>query len=411
LVLNRRRHASVVGLLSTLTVLARQFVSDSDPFGSVWAEDGWIQLCVVSKGHGSCLDEQVNGYWPIVHRLIAEPLSLLPLSWWPAASPLFAALLLGVLVTVAFGVLRELVGSGTAVLGSAAIVLSPSLGMEFINVLGNVHWILLMAAMFMLISPARVGRVKWNILTLVFVASLSNPAGFVLILMVVVLRLVGLCETNDAWRLGGVASAGWIIQAGAIVVFGGTERVGTSFSFEEKLLSVVNSFLGIVPGLRIDTTQSVSFLAVSTRLTSFVLLLALLLFLLVRLRDATSTSEMRALASLGLTTQTLALFLMLILDPNPRYLFVIIALNSVWVSGMIGLTLQRERARVFVLGALVVMALPGLAVGPYRSTPSEVSWSEQIRQAQNECSSGVNEVELFFAPERSYSTIVECTRL
>jgi hypothetical protein len=395
----------------SLVVVFRQVLGSHNKYDSIWAEDGWVQLCVVAKGHGSCLDEQVNGYWPIVHRLIAELLSLLPLSWWPAASPLFAALLLGALVTVTFGVLRDLAGSGAAVLGSAAIVLSPSLGMEFINVLGNVHWILLMAAMFMLIRPNRVGRVKWNILMLVFVASLSNPAGFVLILLVVVLRLVGLHATNDAWRLGGVALAGWITQAGAIVLFGGTQRVGTSFSFEEKLLSVVNSFLGIVPGLRIDTTQSVSFLAVSTRLTSFVSLLALVLFLLMRLLDAKSGSQLRALASLGFATQALALFLMLILDPNPRYLFVIIALNSVWVAGMIGLTLRRNLTTAFVLGALILMALPGFAVGPYRSTPSEVSWREQIRRAQTDCSSGAIEVELFFAPERSYPTVVKCSRL
>jgi hypothetical protein len=399
-----------VVLLTSLVMLVRGFFSSTNLHSSVWAEDGWIPLCVVARGNGSCLAEQVNGYWPIVHRLLAEPLSMLPLTWWPMFFPVLAALITALLILLIFRTLQQVVGILAAIAGSVGIVLTPALGMEFINVVGNVHWILLMAAMVLLISPIRKERFR-VVLLLVFMAGIANPASFVLVVLVGLLSFVGGMESKEALKIGFSAMFGWLIQLLAILGFSGTDRVGTSFTIEEKMLNVVNSFLGVIPGLRIDSTQSVSFLATSTRLTPYVCFLVLLAFLVALIANRRNSLTMRKFASFGVTTQILSIFLLLILDPNPRYVFVVVALNLVWVVGMVGVFARQPRIMYAFVVGLVLMSLPGFSAGPYRSTPSDVSWSDQLEKARRECAQGAERIELHFAPERSYPTMVECSRL
>lgn len=399
-----------VVLLTSLVMLVRGFFSPTNLHSSVWAEDGWIPLCVVARGNGSCLFEQVNGYWPIIHRLLAEPLSILPLAWWPLVFPVLAALITALLILLIFRTLQQLMGIPTAIAGSVGIVLTPTLGMEFINVVGNVHWVLLMAAMVIFISPSRERRPGWALL-LAFIAGIANPASFVLIVLAGLLRFVGEVKSKEALKIGFSAFFGWLFQVLAILRFSGTERVGTSFTLDEKILNVVNSLLGVIPGLRIDSTQSVSFLASSTRLTPYVCLVVLLVFLVALIANRRNSLTMRKLASFGLTTQALSIFLLLILDPNPRYVFVVVALNLVWVVGMIGLLTRQSCIMYAFVVVLVLMSLPGFSAGPYRSTPSDVSWSDQLQKARTECAQGAERIELHFAPERSYPTMVECSRL
>jgi hypothetical protein len=81
-----------------------------------------------------------------------------------------------------------------------------------------------------------------------------------------VLAVSHLMRHRTALVLGSAALAGWITQIGMISLFDGTERVGTSFTFEEKLVAFANSSLRVVPGLRAFSNTPVSFLSVSTRL-------------------------------------------------------------------------------------------------------------------------------------------------
>jgi len=330
--------------------------------------------------------------------------------WWPLLFPILAALLTGFLTLMVFRTLQQLVGVSTALASSIGITLTPTLGMEFINVVGNMHWILLMLAMVLLISPVHEKRFGL-VLLLVFGAGIANPASFVLVVLVGLLRLVDVVDTKQALKIGSTALAGWFLQVLAILGFKGTDRVGTTFTLEEKMLNVVNSFLGVIPGLRIDSTQSVSFLATSTRLTPYVGFAALLAFLVTSITRRGSSSAVRTFASFGLTTQALSIFLLLILDPNPRYVFVVIALNLIWVVGMIGASVRRTRVMYLFALALALLSLPGFAAGPYRSTPSDVSWSDQLENARTACAEGAETVEFHFAPERSYPTVVKCSRL
>ena len=406
--IGRRLHA-LVFVIATVVSLLRQVASSGLVLGSVWAEDGWIPLCVVANGQGVCLDDQVNGYWPILHRLLAEVFALVPLSVWLWLFPVLGALLAGAVALIVFVILSKLVNSFVAGLAALSTVLVPFMGMEYLNVVGNIHWAFLMIGMLTILSIGPIDEAHVVHFVVLAVAGLSNPAGFVLVGYVLVLGWFGLFRRRDAAALAGAASAGWLVQMLAISFFGGTERVGTSFTFEEKLTAFANSTLGVVPGLRVFSNTPVSFLSVSTRLLPIVMAVGVFAVVAWLVVDRSKSEPVRRLAAFGLATQVLGAFLLLILDENPRYVYVLVALNTVWVVGMLG-----EKWNPGLLGrALVVVScgalwLPGFAAGPYRTTPSDVSWQEQLDNAQSECLSGAESVLLYFAPEQSYETEVPC---
>ena len=396
-------------MLLVAIAMVRHIVGSRLAFESVWAEDGWIPICAVANGHGACLDEQVNGYWPIFHRLLAEVFAVLPLSVWPWLFPVIGAVLAGVVALVTFSVLARMVNSFFAGLSALSMVLIPFMGMEYLNVVGNIHWAFLMIGMFTILSVKPSDNARVVHLVVLATAGLSNPSGFILVGYAMVLGVVGLLRRQTTMKLAGAAFVGWLAQMVAIGFFGGTERVGTSFTFEEKLTAFANSTLGVVPGLRVFSNTPVSFLSVSTRLLPIVVAVGVFAVGAWLVVDRSKSELVRRLAAFGLATQVLGAFLLLILDENPRYVYVVVALNTVWIVGMLGAKWNPG----FLGRALVVIScgalwLPGFAAGPYRTTPSDMPWQEQLDEAKVACLSGSKSVTLYFAPERSYETEVSC---
>ena len=399
----------VIVAISTGISLTRQAAGSGTPFASVWAEDGWIPLCVATNGHGSCLSEQVNGYWPIFHRLLAEVFALVPLSAWPWLFPFFGAILAGGVALTTFVVFVKMVNPFFAGLVALSTVLIPFLGMEYLNVVGNIHWAFLMIGMLTILSMEPTDRVRSSHVVLMFIAGLSNPAGFVLVGYVLLLGLFGLLHRRAAVALAWATLLGWLFQMTAIGFFDGTERVGTAFTFEEKLTAFANSTLGVVPGLRAFSNTPVSFLSVSTRLFPLVVAVSVFAVVVWLVADRTKSEHVRRLAAFGLATQVLGAFLLLILDENPRYVYVVVALNTVWVVGMLGAKWNSGLlGKSLVVVVCAALWLPGFAAGPYRTTPSDVPWQDQLDNAQSACLSGAESVTLHFAPERVYGTEVPC---
>jgi hypothetical protein len=394
---------------ATALSLLRRVVASGSVSGSVWAEDGWIPLCVVANGHGACLDDQVNGYWPIFHRLVAEVFALMPLSVWPWLFPVIGAMLAGGVAVATFSVLARMADPFFAGLAALATVLIPFMGMEYLNVVGNIHWALLLIGMLTILNIKPNDEARVAHLAVLFVAGLSNPAGFVLVGYLLVLGMSGLLRRHAAVVLVGASLTGWLTQMVAIAFFAGTERVGTSFTFEEKLTAFANSTLGVVPGLRVFSNTPVSFLSVSTRLLPFVVAIGVFALVARLVSDRTKSEHVRRLAAFGLATQVLGAFLLLILDENPRYVYVVVALNTVWIVGILGVKWNPGLfGRALVVVSSAALWLPGFAAGPYRTTPSDVPWQEQLDDAHGKCLLGAESVTLHFAPERSYETEVPC---
>ena len=85
----------------------------------VWAEDGLFPLCVRAHNVASCAVDPYSGYLLLVPRLVAWPVSLVPMDSWPMATNVAAAVLAALLAALAVVVLRA-GGSG----GVAAVVVA-----------------------------------------------------------------------------------------------------------------------------------------------------------------------------------------------------------------------------------------------------------------------------------------------
>ena len=409
----RNRVWLVAVVLTALAVsLARQLVQ-IEHFGSaIWAEDGWIPVCVIQHGHGSCLSQSVNGYWPVIHRLAAEPLAMVPITVWPFLFPILGAALMGVLC----GVVYRYVGEGTeSFLGwltALGVVLVPVLGVEFLNVFGNVHWILLMVAMVMIALREANSLSHWPISVFFLTAALSNPAGFVIPVMIMLMWLGRRSKFVSLVKPLVLSMIGWSIQVAAIARFGGVDRVGTSSSVAEKIDSWASTIVGVVPGMSVSREGVSSFLFVSSSFTPALVVLLTLGLIAVIYFGKGFKEVQRRFALLGIGSQGLTAFLVVILDENPRYTFVLVALNLIWIVGLIGSSVSVTSVLRAVLVCLLLVApLAGFRAGSYRTTPSSESWQEQLDKASELCSSGASTVELFFAPGRTYVTEVSCNAL
>ena len=401
-----------VGALATLISFFRQIAGEQSLFESIWAEDGWIPLCVVRGGHGTCLGNSVNGYWPIVHRLVAEPLALLPMTIWPVLFPILGAALMGVLCYVVCRFVGRTTEPFLAWLCGLGVVLVPVLGVEFLNVFGNVHWILLMVAMVLVALRDEESPSSWSISAFLFLAALSNPAGFVIPGMIMLMWLGRKASFAELARPLSLSTIGWLIQFGAIARFGGVDRVGTSSSVAEKIDSWASTIVGVVPGMSVSREGTSSFLFVSSRFTP-VLVVLLTVGLVAVIFFGRGVKEIpRRFALLGIGSQGLTAFLVVVLDENPRYTFVLVALNLIWIVGLIGSMFSTTPVlKAALLCLLLIAPLAGFKAGSYRTTPSSVNWQEQMDNARERCAGGASTVELFFAPNRTYVTEVSCDAL
>jgi hypothetical protein len=407
-----RAGAFAAGLFGASLSLLRQLVAEQDLFSFIWAEDGWFLMCARSQGVGSCLFEPVNGYWPMFHRILAEPIAFFPLEWWSFVVVVLGAALFGCLMGVLYRSFGRLTDHMWAWFTVVLVAVMPVLGVEYINVVGNIHWALLVGCLMLIISstPERLGSPL--ILMLVFSAGLSNPAGFVIVACAVLMWIARIISAPIGLRLAFAGFTGWAIQVVAILSYGGDERVGSTLMFLDRLDSWANTIVGVVPGLGSNHVTSVNSLVYNTTLSSIVLVVGVVVFLSWTAFSKRTAETDRRLAVLGLSTQLLTGFLVLILNENPRYVFVSTMLNVVWILGMLHQRIKGFRfLRAGLVLATVIMSLPAFRASSYRTTPSTLAWSTQIELARDECESGAETVTFFFAPGQTYLTEVPCNRL
>ena len=399
-----RGHVLLLGATASIISLLRQFIADPNMFKSIWAEDGWMPLCVVARGHGSCLFEPVNGYWPAAHRLLAEVFALLPMASWPVVFPVLAALMMGGMCATTFLAFRSIGQEKMGVVLAVGIPLIPALGIEFINVIGNIHWVLLIVTMLVMLMKNSNSTL---LLTLVVVTSLTNPVSFVLVPLIGSLWFVGAVEKKHALTLSLSSFISWVIQFGMIVGFDGTDRIGFASTASQVIEVWSNSLLGVVPGLRSSSENGEGLNFVSTWLTPITVVLLTVAALFWFMFSNDFSLQVKKTAAFGVASQILTAFILIGFEENPRYSFVLLTLNAIWITAMVGLNFGQWSV-VAAVAALVFLPLPAFKAGSYRTSHSQIEWSTQIRIARTECELGKSEAMFRFAPSITYESIVPC---
>ena len=119
-------------------------VWSSAPLNSIWAEDGYIFLADALRwGFFHALTTPYDGYLNTLSRLVAEPVSLLPVKWFAPAMALCGA---AIVTGCAFVVWRASAAHienrylrGTLV---AMMVLLPNIGIEMVDDVTYTIWFL-----------------------------------------------------------------------------------------------------------------------------------------------------------------------------------------------------------------------------------------------------------------------------
>jgi len=379
-------------------------------FRSIWAEDGWTLLCSRERGVGRCLLEPVNGYWPVFHRAYSEVVAPLPVSLWPVMLPISGAALtalLSVVLARATAPFDSLVLRGVIVFSP---VMLPTLGLEFINVVGNVHWIVLMVSILHLLSVDFGAPTRRRDHVLLFLGGLSGPAGFATIVAVLGVTIARRVTVRRSGSVLVAAVTGFVIQATMIAVHRGDGRLGSSLDYRERAEAIANDVLGLVPGLNATREVPISFLSYSSAFTPVVLAVAIAflgLLALVRARH----ERVRVGGAMLCTTLSISVFLALTIDPNPRYEYVVGLLGTTALLWMLSGASVPQRAGSVAACLLMILWLPAFGVGPFRSTGSDVGWRTQVEEARLACDAGAASVSLHFAPERFLEELVPCEAL
>lgn len=199
----------VVAVVAGLASIGRVLLTNRDALQTlVWAEDGLFPLCVRAHDAASCLIDPFAGYLLFLPRVVAVPVSLVPMDAWPMATNVVAALLAAGAAALAVLVLRS-AGTGVVAAGLVALLptLTPIVGFEAINATGSVYMLLIFVAALAVCFPPE-GRFP----TVAFavgavIVSLTIPSSALLLLPLAV----------QLWRKR-IPMVGGLITGGALLV-------------------------------------------------------------------------------------------------------------------------------------------------------------------------------------------------
>lgn len=174
----------IVFALASLISLMRILVSNKDALSNlVWAEDGLFPLCTQVHGYVNCLVDPYEGYFLLLSRTLALPVSLFPQSQWPLVTNIVAALSFGFLSALITWLLIRAQLSRTVAIGSGiAAVMLPIVGLETINTAGSAYMLLLVVAAISVSFPFNPRLPSFLVPTILLITATTIPSAVVLLL-------------------------------------------------------------------------------------------------------------------------------------------------------------------------------------------------------------------------------------
>ncbi len=394
--------ALVIGLVAAGISLARVLIVNPTALTTlVWAEDGIFPLCVDKVGPLSCTFDAYAGYLIFLPRLLAIPISWLPLEAWSSATNVVAACLAGVLSAVSFGALvswgRSSVTSGIVALLPVA---APIVGFEAINVYSSAYMLLLFTMTIVLATWVNDRNSWWVGLGLV-VTALTIPSAVVLLLPVILLWMSRRLSGSSALILMSSLVAGLLVQFG--VALGASNPRPIAVSWES-----VNGWVDNIPVAVATLWPGVSFGPVTIfgifqtpvqMLTGWIVVAILVIVGVVCL-----TKRDRVLWAVGtllVSGVAIGAIPTVIGYVNNRYYVVPVLL---WASaGFLAISRIRwKRPLVVGVGGLAFLILvwwPAFPASTWRATATP-SWVDEVARIHAQCDADISaNVNVVFTPD------------
>ena len=388
----------VLALAGALTSLGRLWLGNrAAPGENLWAEDGLFALCIDKADFFTCLSDPFAGYLLFVPRVLAWPVSILPVEWWAWAANLLAAALIGTVSGFAYVVARR---AGLAVFTGVVIGLLPAIapivGLEAINALGSSYMPLLyLSTLVLVLLPSdelggygRAGIV--GIFALLTITALTIPSAVVLVIVLVVQFIRGRLELRVAalWLLGLLIG----LVAQAITALTATTPRPLELNGESAsswMDSVPISILTYWPGISLgEYGFFANFTLAPADYTGLLVVLVLAGLGLWQFAVGWSRNSSRAFAVGLLVLAGLAFGFIpsVIGDPNNRYFVVPLLLWGAAVMVALDPVIRRTRWWITAMVVALVLAVwwPAMPASQYRSTPAP-AWTDEVARMKAKC--------------------------
>ncbi len=388
----------VLAFAGALASLGRLWLGNrAAPGENLWAEDGLFALCIDKAGFFTCLMDPFAGYLLFVPRVLAWPVSILPVEWWAWAANILAAALVGILSGFAYVVARR---ASRTVFTAAVIALLPAIapivGLEAINSLGSSYMPLLYLSTLVLVLVPSDGQGgygpagNFGIFALLTITALTIPSALVLVIVLVVQFIRGRLELRPAalWLLGLVA--GLVAQAiTALTATTPRPLELNAASVSSWMDSVPISILTYWPGISLgEYGFFANFTLAPADYTGLlvVLILAGLGLWQVAVGWSRDSSPAFAVGLLVLAGLAFGFIPSVIGDPNNRYFVVPLLLWGAAVMVALDPVIRRTRWWITALIVALVCAVwwPAMPASQYRSTPAP-AWSDEVARMKAKC--------------------------
>jgi hypothetical protein len=195
---------TLIGGGSVVILLLRMW--RSSPLNSIWGEDGYIFLSdAIHRGFLHSLVLPYNGYLQTSSRLVAEPISRLPVTWFAPSMAVAGAVIVTVCALLVWRSSSGLIKNPylRAALASM-VVLLPVVGVETLDNVVNTIWFLFFLTFWVLLWRPSTAAGASAAGAFLFLAAVSN-GGVVLLAPLWLLRLVAVRDRRDTIMLSAFA--------------------------------------------------------------------------------------------------------------------------------------------------------------------------------------------------------------
>lgn len=392
----------VIGVIAAALSLGRVLVTNAEALQTlVWAEDGIFPLCVDKVGPIACTLDPYAGYLLFIPRVIAIPISWLPLDSWAWATNLAAALLAGLLSFIVFVSLRNW---GSGVLASLVIALlpvaAPIVGLEAINVYSSAYMLLLFAMVMVLATWVESRNVWWVALGLLITA-LTIPTAVVLAIPLVLIAVRARIAVRNFVILVVALIVGSSLQFGIALSAANPRPINVSLeSLNSWIENIPVALLTLWPGMSFGPTTAFGIFELPVQpWTGWLLMISVLaggLALLSRRDEVLSAIGVLLLSGLAVGAIPTVIGYV-----NNRYYVVPVLLWA--AAGVLALARVRWRQPMAMgLAGCAVLAFlwwPAFPASAWRAgaTPS---WVDEVNRINGICSADIAaNVDVIFSPD------------
>lgn len=385
--------AAPIGVLAAGLSLLRLWLGDRSAITEVlWAEDGLFPLCIHKADFLTCTTQPFAGYLLFTPRVLAWPVSVLPIEHWALAANIVAATVAGLAAALVFVFARRFgLSMFTAIVVALLPVIAPMSGLEAINAIGSSYMLLLYVTTLGIIFGQTSRGWWWTVAIIALITALTIPSAVVLLPVIVIQLMRGSIPARWAGIVAGSVIIGLLAQAWTALTASTPRPVSVSGeTLTSWAESVPTSLLTYWPGMSLgEYSFFTNFSLTPWGGTGWLVVAVLAIVGLIAVaRGWRNDDRLVAAGLLILAGLAFGLIPSAIGEPNNRYFVVPVLMWGAAAMVALDPVIRRTRWWVTALITVVVLAVwwPAMAASWYRSTPAP-PWTAEVERVKAFCRS------------------------